>query len=153
MNYARLRDRIKEHEGYRELPYRDHLGNWTVGYGHLIHQIELRDYLPDRILGLVLDRMSNPQTHDRWLDEDIQAAIAVAERFTDGTLSSLTNARQEVLIEMGFQLGNRLHGFRMTKAAVMAGRPREASEHMLDSRWAQQTPNRARKLAQLYLAG
>ena len=29
-----LRERIKRHERLRLEPYRDSLGNWTVGYGH-----------------------------------------------------------------------------------------------------------------------
>ena len=35
MNYDKIKDSIKTHEGYRDKVYRDHLGNRTVGYGHL----------------------------------------------------------------------------------------------------------------------
>ena len=35
MNYDKIKDSIKKHEGYRDKVYRDHLGNRTVGYGHL----------------------------------------------------------------------------------------------------------------------
>jgi GH24 family phage-related lysozyme (muramidase) len=31
-----LKYRIKEHEGYRDTVYQDHLGNATIGWGHLV---------------------------------------------------------------------------------------------------------------------
>jgi GH24 family phage-related lysozyme (muramidase) len=31
-----LKYRIKEHEGFRDTVYQDHLGNATIGWGHLI---------------------------------------------------------------------------------------------------------------------
>jgi GH24 family phage-related lysozyme (muramidase) len=31
-----LKYRIKEHEGFRDTVYYDHLGNATVGWGHLV---------------------------------------------------------------------------------------------------------------------
>jgi GH24 family phage-related lysozyme (muramidase) len=37
-----LKYRIKEHEGFRDTVYQDHLGNATVGWGHLVtsdHQL------------------------------------------------------------------------------------------------------------------
>ena len=31
-----LQERIKRHEGLRLKPYKDSLGYWTIGYGHLM---------------------------------------------------------------------------------------------------------------------
>ena len=74
MNRNQLRESIKRHEGYREAPYKDHLGNWTVGFGHLIHNVDLRPYMPVQTVGALLTRLSDADTHRRWLEEDINNA-------------------------------------------------------------------------------
>ena len=35
MDIEALKDSIKSHEGVRNQVYKDHLGNRTIGYGHL----------------------------------------------------------------------------------------------------------------------
>ena len=36
MNIEKIKEEIKEEEGYRDTMYRDHLGFATIGYGHLV---------------------------------------------------------------------------------------------------------------------
>ena len=36
MNIGKIKEEIKEEEGYRNSMYRDHLGFSTIGYGHLV---------------------------------------------------------------------------------------------------------------------
>ena len=40
MNYSSLKLRIKKNEGFSKKPYKDQLGNNTIGYGHLIKKNE-----------------------------------------------------------------------------------------------------------------
>ena len=53
-----------------------------------------------------------------------------------------------VICNMSFQLGrNRLGGFKKLKAAILDSNWKLASEEMLDSKWAKQTPHRANELS------
>lgn len=68
--------------------------------------------------------------------------------------TSLNSARRAVILEMIYQLG--MAGFlkfERTIAWLRTADWLEASEEMLDSRWAQQTPNRARTLSQIMRDG
>ena len=56
---------------------------------------------------------------------------------------------QKILANMCFQLGQtRLKKFVKTNALIEVGDYQAASIEMLDSRWAEQTPNRAHRLSQ-----
>ncbi len=135
MNLEHLKNRLRANEGYSKDPYKDHLGNWTIGYGHLIEWITDRDL------------------HESWLDSDIASAIKIAHTFAGESWDSLTDTRREVLVEMGFQLGSRLLKFVNFRGAVREGDHARAVTEMLDSKWAEQTPNRAKMLAKLYEMG
>ena len=41
MNYLSLKLRIKKNEGFSSRSYKDQLGNYTIGYGHLIRKKEI----------------------------------------------------------------------------------------------------------------
>jgi lysozyme len=63
-------------------------------------------------------------------------------------MSSLSEARQGVLINMSFQMGvDGLLKFTNTLAYIKAGKYLEASKGMLNSLWARQTPARALRLS------
>lgn len=65
-------------------------------------------------------------------------------------LNKLPLAKQEILIEMSYQMGvNGVLKFKKMWVALKSGDYTEASKQMLDSRWAIQTPNRAKKLAEM----
>lgn len=67
---------------------------------------------------------------------------------------SLCDARQDVLANMAYQMGwGRLSKFHMMLAAAMAHKYEDAARHMLDSRWAKQTPARAERLARQLRTG
>ena len=40
MSFVKLKKRIKKNEGYSNKPYKDQLGFYTIGFGHLIKQGE-----------------------------------------------------------------------------------------------------------------
>jgi lysozyme len=68
--------------------------------------------------------------------------------------SKLSEPRLAVLINMAFQLGiGGLLEFKRTLGSIDDGQYSEASMEMLDSLWAQQTPERAKRLAKQMLTG
>lgn len=71
-------------------------------------------------------------------------AVAKALPWTD----KLDEARKGVLLNMSFQLGlGGLLGFKNTLEQVKLGNYAKAAEMMLTSKWAEQTPARAKRLA------
>lgn len=63
-------------------------------------------------------------------------------------------ARQAILISLAYQLGVAgVSAFRNMWAALERGDFELASKHMLDSKWAKQTPNRAKRQAQVMKDG
>ena len=148
MDQARLIASIKAHEGYREAPYRDSLGYWTIGYGHLLED----ELIPsDRAsVGSLLDWITDPSTHEEWLEADVNDAHELAMRWLGFMWNNLNQVRKEVVTEMAFQMGTRLTEFKKFRAAIMDGEWEMAVTEMLDSKWAEQTPNRATNLAERF---
>lgn len=149
MNRDRLVRSLKLHEGYRRTPYRDTLDFWTVGHGTLIDALRL-DSLPENLqtVGDLLTWLHDPANHEAWFQRDVDHAIVGAERFAGIGWCDLADEQRETLAEMAYQLGNMgLWEFRRLRAAVRAGDFETARAEMLSSRWAQQTPTRARTLA------
>jgi lysozyme len=66
----------------------------------------------------------------------------------------LNDARKAVLLNMSFQLGVAgLMQFKKTLEYVEAGQYEEAAAGMLKSKWATQTPNRAKEMAEQMRTG
>ena len=135
-----LRTQLIAEEGRKNTAYRDTLGIWTIGVGHTGPEVREGLTWSDALV-------------DQTLDDDI--AHKTAEVTTSlPWLGQLNEPRQAVLLQMAFQLGTRgLLGFANTLAAVHDGRYQDASFGMLASKWAQQTPNRANRLARQMLTG
>jgi hypothetical protein len=56
---------------------------------------------------------------------------------------------QEVIIEMTYQMGNKVKGFKKTKALIEAKDYKGASVEMLDSKWAREFRTRAKALSKI----
>ena len=128
-----LLTQIRQDEGLRLTAYQDTLGNWTIGYGHTpAHEGEVWT-LADAESALFddVDRAAN----------DVDGAFPWAEAM--GTI------RWSVLVNMAFNMGlSRLQEFHMALAAMQAGDYTEAAAQMLNSLWASQVGDRAKRLAQ-----
>jgi lysozyme len=143
---------IKRHEGYREIPYRDHLGNWTVGHGILIESMPMPHV--HRTVGEMLDWLTDPNVHANWFEKRYHEAERGAKTFAGAAWEGLSEARRAVLINMAYQLGYpRLSGFKRFREALQRGHWIEAREQMLDSLWAKQVPARAKELSERFLTG
>ena len=134
-----VRDLIESDEGRVPYAYKDSLGYWTIGVGRLI----------DERKG---GRLSDAEI-DMLLDNDIASCIAALSDALPW-FAKLDEVRQAVLISMAFQLGVAgLLKFQITLGSVETGDYATAGDEMLQSRWAKQTPGRARRLADMMRSG
>lgn len=135
-----LTTQLRRDEGTKATAYQDHLGFWTIGVGRLIDSRKPGAGLrPDEI-----DYLLRNDINDR-----VQALTKALPWF-----DRLDEARRGVLINMAFQLGTAgLLGFKSTLALIAAGKYTEAAEQMLKSKWATQTPARAKRLAEQMKTG
>jgi lysozyme len=128
-----LKTQLLREEGAESCAYQDSLGFWTIGVGRLI----------DSRKG---GGLSNEEI-DFLLENDIKRnyeAVLAALPW----MSKLNDARQAVLIGMAFQMGLKgLLQFKRTLGSVEDGQFAEAAEEILESKWAQQTPKRAYRMA------
>lgn len=125
--------------------YQDSLGYWTIGIGRLIDKrkgggvsAEESRYLFDNDVRKVRKQVYSALPWVRELDE----------------------ARQGVLLNMCFQMGignaangTGLLGFKNTLTMIERGEYENAARGMLNSLWAKQTPNRAKRLAEQMRTG
>lgn len=146
----KLKKELVRDEGIKLLSYRDTEGNWTVGVGHLL---SLRNTPRPRIDELTMDEAM------AFLDLDIRKAERTATDIFP-MWKELDPVRQRVVINMAFNLGNRLSGFKnflaSMKLAVVNRDPRlfeEAALHMMNSKWAIQVKGRADRLVSMMKTG
>ena len=120
---------IKKHEGFRGMPYKDKLGIPTIGYGT---KLPLTEEEAEMLLQHRLDK--------KILE------LSDKEPF----YLELPQKAQEVIANMAYQMGvNGVLKFKKMWKALKNGDFQKAADEMLDSRWAKQTPNRARELAEI----
>ncbi len=129
-----LTRQLRGDEGVEKHAYQDHLGWWTIGVGRLIDKRKpgsgLRGHEIDYLLRTDID-------------ERIEELSRRIPWFMD-----LDDARKGVLVNMAFQMGvDGLLGFKNTLAMIRDGKYQMASEAMLQSKWATQTPERAKRMS------
>ena len=138
MNYDKLLESVKKHEGFRDTVYRDTLNKRTVGFGHLCvedHWDDNKEYSEKYLM--------------KVLKDDLKNAIQGAEELCSDC-PDLDDLAKETIVEMIFQLGKTgVSKFRNMWKALKKNPPQYdvAATEMLDSRWAKQTPNRAKEMS------
>ncbi len=132
MDFPRLRDLLRKHEGYRDKVYTCSAGKLTIGVGH-----NLTD------LGLDSDVIDLQFAHD--IQTCIEDCTQIFSNWDD-----LPDVVQVVLANMSFNLGaSRLRAFKRMIGAVELQDFDLASVEMLDSLWATQVGRRATELSEL----
>jgi len=124
-----LIERIKDDEGFRGNVYKDSLGYDTVGYGTKmpITKLEATMLLRGRLYQKK-EELERKEPYFKYLPEPIA----------------------DVVLEMAYQLGvNGVLKFKRMWKALKDGDYDKAANEMLDSRWAVQTPNRAKRLSNI----
>jgi lysozyme len=125
-------EQLKSDEGFRTKAYQDSRGNRTIGYGTAI--TSGRD-IPDTV---------DEETATQWLTKDLSTARANAERLAPDAPKEVQNILTNMSYQMGSGGGSK---FKETLALINKGLYEEAAEEMLDSEWAKQTPERAKRLS------
>ena len=126
---------IKRHEGFEPRVYKCTEGVDTIGYGFAIKDLHLDEDIAELILMRKIQKLL----------ERIIVAFSWFENSPKEVKFVVTN--------MCYQLG--LRGFSKFKQTIYyleTEQYEEASLEMLDSRWAKQTPNRAKELSELILS-
>jgi lysozyme len=130
---------LRRDEGEKLSAYQDHLGYWTIGVGRLI----------DAKKGGSISKEESAYLLNNDIDSKVKELRSRIFWF-----DSLDEARQGVLTNMAFQLGvPGLLGFKNTLEQVRLGNYSNAAQMMLESKWAQQTPERAKRLSKQMLEG
>lgn len=123
---------IKKHEGLRLKPYHCSEGKLTIGIGR----------------NLESNGISEEEAEYMALNDIAMAEKAASSLVRDFLV--LNDNRKIVLVSMAFQMGRTgLSKFVKMLDAVDLGAFRTASDEMLDSRWAKQTPERAKELSEM----
>ncbi len=136
-----LRRLLQRDEDCRLEPYKDHLGYWTIAYGHLIDK-RRGGKLPDWIKAFPIEQ----DEAEHLLDSDIIEKQAKFEQAWP-QLSKQSALVQAVLVSMAFQLGiGGVLSFQRTLQAMEDGRWNDAAKAMRASKWHQQTHARAERL-------
>ena len=125
-----LIESIKKHEGYVGVVYKDSLGIDTIGYGFAIKDLELDEDICNEILVRKL--------------KNLESMIKIKFNW----FIYMPPKIQDVVMEMCYQLGvGGFSKFKKTIAYLQNKQFHDASQEMLDSLWAKQTPNRAKELS------
>jgi lysozyme len=144
MDLTDVKIRIKEHEGFclepYNLEYKTSDGTvvkedfQTGGYGHVIQKGE-----------------EIPTTREGWdkvFEEDFAKAVKNCSKLLN--TGAVHPVAFGIVVEMIYQIGHAgVAKFKKTLSLINQGDYKGASEEMLDSKWARQTPSRAQSLSTL----
>ena len=130
-----LAEDLKLDEGWVPHAYQDHLGYWTIGYGFLIDErkdAELPKSIAEAwLIHAIMERWNQFVALEPWVQsqpEDVQRALG----------------------NMCYQLGVQgLRGFKNTLRLLRDGDRVSAAGNALNSKWARQTPTRAKRVTDL----
>ena len=139
MNKDQLREELAEDEGCKFEIYLDHLGLPTFGIGHLVTENDPENGQP---VGTPIDEERVRQVFSLDIAVTLDECKVLYDDFDD-----LPEECQLVIANMMFNMGRpRLSKFKGMKAGVDARDWNKAAEEMVDSRWHDQVPNRAKRL-------
>jgi lysozyme len=137
VNYIRiLHTALPIDEGTHRRMYRCPAGFLTIGVGH---NLEAKPISARAVQVILEDDIADAEA-------DARALFHVFDR--------LSEARKAVLVNMSFNLGkSRLSRFVKFITAVNTGNFEQAVVEMMDSRWAEQVGDRAKRLANMMTEG
>lgn len=135
-------------EGYKEKPYIDTRGYPTVAGGILIGPkgAALSNYT------FTVPR----EVGDVWKQSIVKQKTSEISNYPDivNALKQCNDARTDIIMSMAYQMGvASLAGFKNTLKLISTGDFKGAANGMLNSAWAKQTPNRAKRHAQVMIDG
>ena len=132
----KIYNQLERHEGFRSKPYKDTVGKLTIGIGR---NLDDRGITREEAMHLLKNdvRECHQELSKRW-----------------PTYLTLDEVRRAVLLDMCFNLG--IYGllkFTSTLRSIQLKNYKDASHHMLRSKWASQVGSRAVRLARMMQRG
>lgn len=122
-------DKIKLEEGFEQFPYKCPADKLTIGYGFNLETTPMPAAVADLWLDILIDNIDNQLRFYAWY-------------------LKLNDARKAIIIDMCYQIGvSGVLAFKSMIKSIQEDDYFAAAEHMLDSRYARQTPNRAQRNA------
>jgi lysozyme len=145
-----LKRELRRDEGERMTPYRDSLGYWTVGVGHLLTRNELERFV-DPATGKTRKAITESECADLLLGDIINAENNL-NRIAPGW-RGLDDVRQRAILNLSFNLGPRLNKFVGFLRCVEDGLWEAAASNLKNSRWWGQVKSRGPRIAHMILTG
>jgi lysozyme len=141
---VKIRNDLVRDEGMRTIAYKDSLGWWTIGVGHLLgNRARMTEITPQEV--------------DALLDYDVNGALVSVERIF--SVANLDEVRLRALVNMTFNRGeDRMRKSSAITPAIQAalagtGEWKAVSDAILVSPWAVQVGARAKRLAKMFETG
>ena len=128
-----LIERIKEHEGFSPVVYKCPNNFDTIGYGQRVKYLKVTE-----------------EEAEKWLIKEVkELKKRIASTF--GWWYNSPDEVKDVVVEMVYQMGlSAFSKFKKTIYLLETEQYKEASEEMLDSKWARKdSPNRAKELSDI----
>lgn len=149
---------LKYDEGCKLEIYKDTLGYYTIGIGHLVSK-ESEFSIAVATLDSSIGRSTNGIITDieaqTLFQSDVAKAKSSLSQYGLGSLlNNLDPVRQAALINMSFQLG--AHGvanFKNSMALLARGEWEAAANELKNSTWYRQTTNRATRVIETFRTG
>lgn len=157
-----LEKMLRHDEGCKTTVYWDHLGYPTIGIGHLIIKEATKDMakinriLSEHVGRQITDGKITDVEVSNLLRKDINSLRVTLEKYADlrDAYYRVDPIRQFAIENMCFQQGVAgVAKFKKMIAALSAGKWDEAQKQGLDSLWAKQTPNRAKRVTEVLRTG
>ena len=140
MNYLSLKLRIKKNEGFSSRSYKDQLGNYTIGYGHLIRKKEI----------ILFKKNFKVSFFQNLFENDFKTALDDYNKHF--RKYSFSQNIKELIVEMIFQMGiQNVLSFKKTLRHIRKNNKFLAALEMMDSIWYKQTPLRVENLIKHFL--
>lgn len=138
MDRSQLIKRLTVKEGCKLSPYQDSLGFWTCGVGHL---------LP----GKPEWKQTSYEQVSQWLEADIDSAEKEAQTYS--FYGALDSPRQNIVVELTFNLSHKLGGFHKFLAAMARKDYEAAGAQLKESLAYKEEPHRFDELIKALAAG
>ena len=128
-------EQLKLHEGVKLEPYEDTEGYQTIGIGR---NLDSKGITEEEAIYM--------------LENDVEQVVSQLQGHE--WFNALDTIRQKVIVDMAFNLGlNGMLSFEKMIQAIKEENYYEASQEMLDSRWAEQVGQRADRLSEMMKTG
>lgn len=143
----KVKDHFKREEGWRNKAYKDHLGYPTIGVGHLLVKstTQWEKYK---------DITWTDEQITEQLQKDIDKAVAAAKRIYKEQFDTFSHNVQLAIVDNIFQMGETGYSsFVNSIKLIKEQKWTQAADNMLKSKWASQTPLRAKRITDLIRNG